>query len=105
MRLGGHLALRAQRIEIENRDYAEISVADTGPGIPPEIQAKIFQPFFTTERTGTGLGLAIVKRILTAHKGDIRLQSFPGGTVFSIHLPAYQAAAASRPAPIERNTP
>jgi signal transduction histidine kinase len=66
----------------------EISIADTGPGIPKEIQDRIFQPFFTTRSGGTGLGLAIAKRIVTFHKGSIRLESFPGGTVFYVTLPA-----------------
>ncbi|NTV84171.1 MAG: two-component sensor histidine kinase, partial [Bacteroidales bacterium] len=46
------------------------------------------QPFFTTRSGGTGLGLAIAKRIVTFHKGSIRLESFPGGTVFYVTLPA-----------------
>jgi signal transduction histidine kinase len=66
----------------------ETSVADTGPGIAKELQDRIFEPYFTTERSGTGLGLAIAKRIVTAHNGTIKLDSFPGGTVFSIRIPA-----------------
>lgn len=69
------------------RPSVEISVADTGPGIPKDVQERIFQPFFTTNRNGTGLGLAITKRIVTAHKGNIYLTSFPGGTVFHVLLP------------------
>ena len=86
---GGRLAIRVQAMQPENkRSYLEVSIADTGPGIPKEIQEKIFQPFFTTEQHGTGLGLAITKRIVTAHKGNIRLESFPGGTVFYVQFPA-----------------
>jgi signal transduction histidine kinase len=72
----------------EHRTYVEVSIADTGPGIPREMQERVFHPFFTTNRNGTGLGLAIAKRILTAHKGNIRLTSFPGGTIFYVELPA-----------------
>ncbi len=86
---GGRLALRVQPVQSPDRSACvEVSVADTGPGIPKELQERVFQPFFTTERNGTGLGLAITKRIITAHKGSIRLNSFPGGTVFHILFPA-----------------
>lgn len=84
---GGNLFIKIQPIRQEGRNYLEVSVADTGPGIPKELQERIFHPFFTTERGGTGLGLAIAKRIITAHKGAIRLTSFPGGTIFHVQLP------------------
>jgi PAS domain S-box-containing protein len=85
---GGNLILKVQTVHSpEGRSYVEISVADNGPGIPKEIQERIFQPFFTTEQNGTGLGLAISKRIITAHKGNIRLNSFPGGTIFHVQIP------------------
>ena len=86
---GGQLLLKVKPDSTpEGKPYVEVAIADTGPGIPKEIQERIFQPFFTTNSTGTGLGLAIVKRILTAHKGIIQLTSFPGGTVFYVQLPA-----------------
>lgn len=86
---GGRLVIKAHPVYTsEGRQLVEITVADTGRGIPKENQERIFQPFFTTEKKGTGLGLAVSKRILTAHKGTIRLTSFPGGTVFHIQLPA-----------------
>ncbi|MFC1879239.1 nitrogen regulation protein NR(II) [Chloroflexota bacterium] len=75
-----------------NRQQVQVSIADTGPGIPTELQEKIFQPFVTTKKEGTGLGLAIAKQIITAHKGDLRLTSFPGGTLFQVHLPAANPA-------------
>jgi len=86
---GGVLTLKVQSIPpIEGITYVEICVIDTGPGIPKEQQERIFQPFYTTKENGTGLGLSISKRILAAHRGNIRLSSFPGGTVFRIQLPA-----------------
>jgi PAS domain S-box-containing protein len=86
---GGKLALKIQTVENPGGDrFVETSVADTGPGIAKELQDRIFEPYFTTERSGTGLGLAIAKRIVTAHNGTIKLDSFPGGTVFSIRIPA-----------------
>jgi PAS domain S-box-containing protein len=88
---GGSLFIKVQPAQNEGHKYLEVSVADTGPGIPKELQDRVFHPFFTTERGGTGLGLAIVKRIITAHKGNIRLTSFPGGTIFHVQLPQDQA--------------
>jgi two-component system sensor histidine kinase AtoS len=86
---GGRLVIKVQPLRsAENHNFVEVSVADTGPGIPEEVRQRLFQPFFTTEHNGTGLGLAITKRIITAHKGNIRLESFAGGTVFYVQLPA-----------------
>lgn len=88
---GGLLAVKVQLAEnTGKRKQAIVIVADNGPGIPKEIQDKIFAPFFTTKATGTGLGLAISQRIVTAHKGIILLNSFPGGTVFTVKIPAMQ---------------
>ena len=70
-------------------DYVELVVADNGPGIPPEILPRIFDPYFTTKERGTGLGLAIVYSVVKKHKGHISVDSKPGkGTVFKILLPA-----------------
>lgn len=64
-------------------------VDDTGPGIPPEIIERIFNPFFTTRHTGTGLGLAIVHRIVDAHGGDIHVgRNRAGGASIALRLPA-----------------
>jgi two-component system sensor kinase FixL len=66
-----------------------ISVADTGAGIAPEINAQLFQPFVTTKRTGMGVGLSISRTIVEAHGGTIVPRPNPGGgTVFSFTLPA-----------------
>ncbi len=75
---------------IEGIPYVDIFVADNGPGMPKDVQERIFQPFLTTKQNGTGLGLSIAKRIITAHKGNIQLTSFPGGTIFHIQLPAVE---------------
>lgn len=103
---GGRLALRVRTITPSKRDsrakygdpskdksYVEITVADTGPGIPEDMQERIFQPFYTTNRNGTGLGLAITKRIINAHKGTIRVTSIPGGTVFHVELPVVEESS------------
>ena len=65
-----------------------ISVADEGPGIPPDVVEKIFEPFFTTKRRGTGLGLPITKRTIEQHGGSIAIHSTPGrGTTVVVTLP------------------
>ena len=67
----------------------EISVADTGSGIAPEISAQLFQPFVTTKRQGMGVGLSISRTIIEAHGGSIAPRPNPGGgTIFCFTLPA-----------------
>jgi signal transduction histidine kinase len=71
-------------------DYAVVSIADTGMGIPKEIQSKIFDPFFTTKVSGegSGLGLDIIKRILEKHSAKILFESEEGvGTTFYVKIP------------------
>lgn len=66
-----------------------ISMADTGPGMPPEVKEKVFEPFFTTRSRGTGLGLPIAKRVVEAHGGRIGIETpAAGGTVVSMSFPA-----------------
>ncbi|HEX3939228.1 MAG TPA: ATP-binding protein, partial [Xanthobacteraceae bacterium] len=70
-------------------NMVEISVADSGVGIAPEIGAQLFQPFITTKRTGMGVGLSISRTIIEAHGGLISARpNDGGGTVFSFTLPA-----------------
>jgi signal transduction histidine kinase len=65
-----------------------IEVADDGPGVPPQLADRIFNPFFTTKPQGSGLGLAIVRKIVDAHDGRIDLNSSPTtGTRFRVTLP------------------
>lgn len=80
-------------IDLEPGKYIMIAVSDTGCGISPEDQKKIFEPFYTTklDSGGSGLGLAISLGIVKQHKGDIRVYSEPGiGTTFKIYLPAVE---------------
>jgi PAS domain S-box-containing protein len=85
---GGMLSIKIrQATEEAEQPHIEVSISDTGPGIPAELREKIFEPFFTTKQHGTGLGLAIVKRIITAHKGSIYVNSILGGTNFVVQFP------------------
>jgi two-component system sensor kinase FixL len=66
----------------------QISVIDNGPGLPDEVQAKLFQPFVSTKKTGMGVGLSICHSIVTAHNGHLWAEPNPdGGTVFFMRLP------------------
>ncbi|MFT4100786.1 MAG: ATP-binding protein [Burkholderiaceae bacterium] len=72
------------------RRRIRLSVADNGPGVPPELRAHVFEPYFTTKSigAGTGVGLAVSLGIIEAHGGTMRLESPPqGGAVFVIELP------------------
>lgn len=68
--------------------FAELKVSDAGPGFPPEIMARVFEPYVTTKVRGTGLGLAIVKKIVDEHHGSINIANRqPAGAEVSICLP------------------
>ncbi len=70
-------------------DCLDISVTDTGHGIPENIRDKIFLPFYTTKERGTGLGLSIVHKIVVSHGGTVQLESGERGTTFTIRLPKH----------------
>jgi hypothetical protein len=77
--------------------FVRLSVADTGPGIPPQIRDRIFEPFFTTKAPGkgTGLGLALVHGIVSQHGGWVEVESVPGrGARFDVYLPRAEVTAA-----------
>jgi signal transduction histidine kinase len=84
------LRVRATRAPLDGRetDAVVLEVSDTGKGIPPEIEKRLFDPFFSTKETGTGLGLPIAARIVERHGGVLQYQTRPGrGTTFGIVLP------------------
>jgi two-component system, LuxR family, sensor kinase FixL len=79
-----HLTIRARP---SGEDHVEISVSDTGPGIPPEVQATLFQPFTSTKGQGMGLGLSICRTIIEAHGGRLTMEAGDNsGTVFKFTL-------------------
>ena len=87
---GGSLTLRSR----EGEGHVAVEVADSGPGIPADLRAQIFKPFFTTKREGNGLGLAISARIVAEHGGHIGYRCPPeGGTTFTITLQQARPAA------------
>jgi signal transduction histidine kinase len=93
MPLGGKLTVKS----CQRGDTVMIEFSDTGIGMPPEIKAKIFEPFVTYgKKHGTGLGMAIVKKIIDDHKGTIEIDSVLGkGTSVRLFLPLAAAAQTS----------
>lgn len=88
----GSLRLRST----QHDGHVVVSFTDSGPGVPPDLQARIFEPFFSTKPRGegTGLGLHICLQIIAKHGGTIHLDSEPGHTTFSVRLPLEHAVAA-----------
>lgn len=83
----------------------ELSVRDTGPGIPPDLYPRIFDPFFSTKGVGRGLGLAAVAGIVRAHQGEIAVVAPPeGGVEFRVRFPASTQAPKAPPAAPARET-
>jgi two-component system, LuxR family, sensor kinase FixL len=73
---------------VTDQEMAEVVVADSGPGIAPELADRLFQPFVTTKKTGMGLGLSICREIVEAHHGRLTVApGSSGGTVFRLTLP------------------
>jgi signal transduction histidine kinase len=81
---GGELTLATRRAG----EAVEITVSDTGGGIPESVAQHLFEPFFTTKPQGTGLGLSIARQIIEEHGGEVRWANDPGrGAAFTIRLP------------------
>lgn len=96
---GGSLKLSAEAATVDEAFFGEdelqspgaylkLRVTDTGLGMDEDVRSSLFRPFFTTKETGTGLGLVSCKRIVTNHRGYLRVLSEPGkGTTFEVYLP------------------
>ena len=104
---GGTLTIGVDMVHDDDRDcgvletgeYVELSISDTGIGIPEETQARIFEPFFTTktDREGSGLGLSTAYGIVRQSGGDITVSSVPGaGTTFHVFLPVAEDAPSAQ---------
>lgn len=92
---GGVLTLRGK---LEGKDLL-IAVSDTGPGVPPAIEHRLFQSFVTMGKEGgTGLGLAIVKKIVEEHGGQVKVKSSSRGATFELILPQPELPEAAKPA-------
>jgi len=98
MENGGMLYLTVRKSE--DGAMGEISIRDTGPGIPADRLPRIFEPFFSTKTAdaggqgGTGLGLSFCREVIEAHKGRVRVESTVGqGTTFTLKLPAAPASS------------
>ena len=86
----GILRITGRNIRNDSGAFIEINFEDSGPGIPPEIRKRIFDPYFTTKEKGSGLGLASCAAIVSRHDGTLTVESEPGKTVFTILLPAIE---------------
>ncbi|MBI2513210.1 MAG: transporter substrate-binding domain-containing protein [Opitutae bacterium] len=100
--VGGHVIFLVDVLEVTAADspkpvalapgrYVRVGIQDDGPGMAPEVVARVFEPFFTTKAPGegTGLGLSVVHGIVQQHGGAVTVYSQPGrGTLFNVYLPA-----------------
>src|SRR5205085_12145039 len=76
--------------------FVEVSVRDTGSGLPPDVSARLFQPFTTTKEDGLGIGLTICRSILEAHQGRIWVaEGLALGTEFHFRLPVEESVEAA----------
>lgn len=89
-RQGDEVRISAER---NGNDWIRFNIDDSGPGLPPEVEKKLFEPFVTTKKDGFGLGLSICKSLIDSHGGEIISSKSPilGGTRFTILLPVAHA--------------
>lgn len=92
MPTGGFINVQAARVS-SGKPAVQVTIADSGGGIPPDMLPQIFDPFFTTKPHGTGLGLSIVNRILLNHNGSIKAANIESGAIFSVTLPLTETIA------------
>jgi two-component system, NtrC family, nitrogen regulation sensor histidine kinase NtrY len=87
----GAIAVTVRRGAADGRDAVELAVRDTGPGIPPDRLARIWEPYVTYKAGGTGLGMAIARQTVRAHGGNVTAESAPGtGTTIRFVIPVGQ---------------
>ena len=116
---GGSISIKAENVYVDENyarmhleakpgHFVMISVADTGPGMTPEIQSRIFEPFFTTKEMtkGTGLGLSTALTIVKSHGGFINVYSeLHKGSQFTLYLPALERPGAVEAAGLQTDLP
>ncbi len=84
----GKAAAAKRKLDLPGGDYCYLEVSDTGCGMSPTAQTRVFDPFYSTKFVGRGLGLAVVQGILRSHGGGISVMSQPGrGSTFQVLLP------------------
>lgn len=84
----GCVTMRCGTTTLDGRPALVLRISDDGPGMKPEVCARVFEPFFTTKQKGTGLGMAITQRILSAHSGTISAGAAPeGGAEIQLVIP------------------
>jgi PAS domain S-box-containing protein len=119
MPAGGQLRIVAENLFLNEEESARIEgmrpgawiglhVTDSGTGMPPDVLARIWEPFFTTKSAskGTGLGLPTVRGIVTQHRGVVSAESTVGrGSTFHVYLPAAESAAVGPTAPVGGSAP
>jgi signal transduction histidine kinase len=94
---GGVLNITASKVTQVEGDAAQVTFADTGPGIPSDVRSRVFDPFFTTKEPGkgTGMGLAVSEAIVRDHQGEIAVEPSESGARIVVTLPI---ASSSDPA-------
>jgi len=81
---GARIEMRAR---IDRRSRPVLQIVDNGPGIPPDVQERIFVPFFTTKEDGSGIGLSLSRQIMRLHGGTLTVRSNPDvETVFTLRF-------------------
>jgi len=93
----GRVTIVTRSVEESGFPFVELRVSDNGPGFPPELLDRLFEPYVTTKPKGTGLGLAIVKKIVEEHGGMIVAENGNGGACMVIRLPLETSALRTEP--------
>lgn len=92
------LGISTRLIQIGERNFAQIRISDTGPGIDPEIMDRLFEPYVTGKHKGTGLGLAIVKKLVEEHGGTVSAENpEQGGARITVCLPVRRIGDVEEP--------
>jgi signal transduction histidine kinase len=81
--IGGHVTVRVG----DDAEHIHILVVDDGPGIPAEVRARMYEPFFSTKESGTGLGMSIARTLIAMQAGTIEVATSGSGTTFDVALP------------------